>query len=225
MIVCLGLLATCASAPVSGGAPGNPPMVDIPAGRLWMGSDSGPQSSCPPRQVYLDGFEIDLTEVTVAAVRDYLEQSGVTLAVGDRFGSPDRADWPAVGLVWREAQAYCTWRGARLPTEAEWEKAARGTDGRAFPWGEGWDATRTNSSRGGPGHPISVGTFPEGRSPFGVLDMAGNVAEWVADTYDPAYYKWAPASNPTGPNLVLGHSLRGGSWASDRRLALTYFRD
>jgi formylglycine-generating enzyme required for sulfatase activity len=150
-----------------------------------MGTDSGPASSRPAHWVYLETYEIDATEVTVSAIATYLGQSAATLVVGADFGQTGHPTWPVVGSLWAEAEEYCQWRGARFPTEAEWEKAARGTDGRAYPWGETWDASRSNTSEAGPGHPLSVGSFPEGMSPYGVFDMAGNVAEWVADYSTP----------------------------------------
>lgn len=200
-------------------------MVVVPAGRFLMGQDDGPGSSRPQRAIVLNGFAIDRTEVTNAAVARYVEGTGTELAGWDDARSSDRPGEPAVGLLWREADAYCRWAGKRLPTEAEWEKAARGTDGRRYPWGNTWDPARANTAETGLGTVIAVGSSPSGASPYGLLDMAGNAAEWVADTFDPDYYLRAPERNPPGPDKVLDHGLRGGSWASSREHAQTFFRD
>jgi formylglycine-generating enzyme required for sulfatase activity len=140
-----------------------------------------------------------------------------------KHAMPEEPDWkwqdthPIVNVSWNDAKAYADWAGAALPTEAQWEKAARGGDGRPFPWGFAWDATKcANGSNSGAGdtprgtHP--VGSFPAGASPYGALDMAGNVWEWCADWYDADYYKNAATKNPTGPDTGTGRVLRGGSW-------------
>lgn len=208
-------------------------MVAVPVGWFLMGSDpaadrvAGPQEQ-PQRGVYLDRFEIDQYEVSNA---HYLRFVLATKAIvppywkGDPF--PDKmAPHPVIGVTWREAEAYCRWVGKRLPTEAEWEKAARGTDGRLYPWGNqlpGW--LRTNiahpgSKRGIRYPPLAnVDRYERGVSPYGVYQMAGNVAEWVADWFEPGYYQRAPKENPKGPAQGEDKVFRGGSWNEDPEVA------
>ena len=127
-----------------------------------------------------------------------------------------RPDHPVVGVAWYDAERFCAWAGRRLPTEAEWEYAAKGRDLRYWPWTGAFDASRANSRDAADGFEKTapVGAFPTGASPFGVLDMAGNVAEWTADRFDPTRYRTEPeALNPTGPTSGRERVVRGGSWA------------
>jgi formylglycine-generating enzyme required for sulfatase activity len=201
-------------------------MVFIPAGWFGMGQNDGPPSSQPYHQVYLDAYAIDRTEVTNAAFSKFLTQTNYTpiKGRGQEIG-PAQAAEPIIGVIWAEANAYCQWAGKRLPTEAEWEKAARGTDGRTYPWENEWDPLKANTLESGNAGVMPVGKFPQGASPYGALDMAGNAAEWVSDYFDFNYYSISPDHNPTGPTKVLDHVLRGGSWDSPSTQVQTFFRD
>jgi iron(II)-dependent oxidoreductase len=209
-------------------------MVTVPAGWFLMGSDpkvdraAGPQE-LPQHRVYLDAFEIDRYEVSNV---EYLRFVLATGATWPRFWReepfPEKmARHPVINVSWAEADAYCKWAGKRLPTEAEWEKAARGEDGRIFPWGsESAGLTRANFGRTGLSGPvrdrperlllypplISVDKYENAVSPYGLHQTIGNVAEWVADWYDPDYYKVAPDRNPQGPATGTQKAFRGGGW-------------
>lgn len=176
-----------------------------------MGSEDGDPDEKPRRRVYLDAYYIDKYEVTNALYGKFMQATGRSAPTlwGANFNGPAQ---PVVGVSWDDAEAYCKWAGKRLPTEAEWEKAARGTDGRKYPWGEQWDSSRANSSEAKLNKTAPVGSYPAGASPYGAHDMAGNVWEWVADWYDANYYQRAPGSNPKGPDSGQYRVLRGGSW-------------
>ncbi|MBP7042697.1 MAG: SUMF1/EgtB/PvdO family nonheme iron enzyme [Chloroflexi bacterium] len=212
-------------------------MVFIPAGEFPMGTSDEQrtrlidehiwdknwnESELPLHTVYLDAYWIDQTEVTngqyALCVADGPCQEPRFLKSATRdsyFGNPEFQNYPVVYVDWTMAKAYCTWAGRRLPTEAEWEKAARGADGRLYPWGNEIDNTRANFTGSGSegGDTTAVGSFIEGASPYGVLDMAGNVWEWVADEYAQRYYYNSPSENPPGPTLTgTRYTVRGGSW-------------
>ncbi len=137
--------------------------------------------------------------------------SGVSWRSPDGSGTPGDATHPVVQVSWHDAEAYCKWAGKRLPSEAEWEKAARGTDGRRYPWGEAWDAAKANGDMAVK-TTRPIGSYPGGVSPYDVHDMAGNVLEWVADWLNEDYYQRSPERNPRGPDSGQYRVLRGGSW-------------
>ncbi len=210
-------------------------IVFVPPGEFLIGSaDSDPfakDEEKPQHTVYIDAFWIDWTEVT-NGMYAHCVSVGVCNLPDDHglghFGNSQHDNYPVIGVAWNDAREYCEWVEGRLPTEAEWEKAARGTDGRIYPWGnEGvagtllnfcddncdhdWarDAINDNSPGIAP-----VGSYPNGASPYGVLDMAGNVWEWVADWYDGTYHSLIPTDNPPGPSSGQKRVTRGGAYES-----------
>ncbi len=192
--------------------------VYVPAGEFEMGSDQGEADEQPVHTVALDAFWLDKTEVTNAQY-----QTCVTASVCGRSpytGNDDYNDenQPVVGIDWNGAVTYCEWAGGRLPTEAEWEYAARGPGGLIYPWGNDWQTGLVNCEENvcqdDYTYTAPVGSFPAATSWVGALDMAGNVWEWVADWYDAEYYARSPNENPTGPEDGQYRVLRGGSWAS-----------
>ena len=228
-------------------------MARVPAGSLVMGSDAGERAEFPPHRVTVAAFYIDRLEVTNAEFAAFVDATGhVTSA--ERSGSGWHwtgrwhevrgADWrhphgpgstivgldrhPVVQVSWRDAAAYCRWRSKRLPTEAEWERAARGAGDRTYAWGDAppRDGERYRASYGsdaccrpddGDGHlhTAPVGSFPEGRSPFGVDDMTGNVWEWVEDTFAEDYYARSPARDPVNDTPGPRRVIRGGGWGNN----------
>jgi formylglycine-generating enzyme required for sulfatase activity len=197
------------------------PMVLIPAGEFIMGSDprEGNADETPQRKVFLEAFHIDKFETTVDRYARYLAATGVEPPeYWNRADPVADKDLPVIGVDWDQAQGYCKWAGKRLPSEAEWEKAARGTDGRIHPWGnEGATQQFANYGRGGSfryGKSLeNVGSYESGKSPYGIYDLVGNVWEWVADWYDKDYYENAPIKNPKGPEKGQYRVIRGGSWS------------
>jgi formylglycine-generating enzyme required for sulfatase activity len=217
-------------------APVRPPeVVSIPGGLFRMGSEGGRADEAPSHDVELSPFSLGRIPVTRAEYEPFLaatETSPPPWWFDSDFGNPDQ---PVVGVTWFEAVAYTEWLSRqcggrwRLPTEAEWEKAARGTDGRLYPWGNN-PPTPLHANYGKKewnNHEalMPVGTLEAGKSPYGIYDMAGNVWEWVSDWYDDDYYKTSPSQNPTGPSTGESKVLRGSSWGSDPqhlRSALRY---
>ena len=205
-------------------------MVTIPAGDFFMGCDEAVDKQCdddekPGRKVYLDAFSIDKYEVTVADYRWCVEAGrcsldGLTLYDSCNWNKSGRTNHPINCVDWNQAQQYCQWAGKRLPSEAEWEKAARGPDGLVYPWGNQWDGSKANVGSSGT---VPVGSYPPGRS-YAVYDMAGNVWEWVQDWYANDYYKRGSERNPRGPERGEDRSVRGGSWYPDPGVARAAYR-
>ncbi len=198
-------------------------LVFVPAGEFWMGSpDSDPaagREEKPLHAVYLRAYWIDRTEVTnamyarcVAAGVCRRPEKVQSNSRPSYYDNPAFADYPVIYVSWNDANNYCKWANRRLPSEAEWEKAARGTDGRSYPWGEATPAARLANFNRQVGDASRVGSYPAGSSPYGALDMAGNVAEWVQDWYGENYYTLSVYTNPLGPAEGEFRVLRGGSW-------------
>lgn len=213
-------------------------MVLISAGTFKMGCNEGVACEGPAHVVNLDGYYIDKFEVTNAQYyKCELAQQCEQPKNTRNYDNPSFSDHPVVFVDWNMAANFCEWRGARLPTEAEWEKTARGTDLYDYPWGNRFDGnllnfcdincTRSGANRSYNDHhdeTAPVGTYEGGKSPYGVYDMAGNIQEWVADWYSKDYYANSPDKNPTGPGSGTYRVLRGGSWISDLDNVRTYVR-
>lgn len=200
-------------------------MLLIPAGEFSMGTEGGYADEKPERLVFVDGFYIYKYEVTVAQYKKFLQgpqgkehepdESSGDYMPADYFTNPKYDNYPVVNVSWDDAEAYCRWAGNRLPKEAEWEKSARGADQRTYPWGDIWDPKRANADDEANGFrddgyrfTAPVGSFPDGVSPFGVYDLAGNVWEWVDDWYQP--YEGNPTQDVDFGTMY--RILRGGSW-------------
>jgi formylglycine-generating enzyme required for sulfatase activity len=208
-------------------------MMFVPAGQFSMGSPDGIGKSDeqPQHTVFLDAFWVDRTDVTNAMYAVCVKAGGCTLphstespTRSDYYGNAQYANYPVINVDWNQAAAYCGWVGQAsgvkvgLPSEAQWEKAARGTDGRAYPWGNGSPDKSLLNYNGQVGDTSAVGSYPSGASPYGALDMAGNVWEWVNDWYDATYYANSPASNPQGPSSGSARVVRGGAWTGSEDL-------
>ncbi len=251
------------------------PMVRVPAGYFLRGTPETRARALtaqfgdyfgvetPQRRIYVSAFDIDQFEVTN---RQYARFLRAMKTHGRRDAHPDAlrgkdytptywrdprlngATHPVTGVDWYDADAYCRWAGKRLPTEAQWEKAARGADGRAFPWGNTWVAAYSNNVESTFGQPVlqtqawlrflgtlnldvlqvltqPVGRFPRGVSPYGVHDMERNVWEWCRDSYHKAYYRSAPSRDPSGPPPSPYKVLRGGGWSSHRAKIRVAYRN
>ncbi len=214
----------------------NPAEVTIPAGEFWMGCDplfNGGEVDCeldelPLHKVFLDAYAIDKYEVTNAQYALCVVDgtcsppaNGGSATLADYYGNPVYDHYPVLWVSWQNASDYCSWAGKRLPTEAEWEKAARGVEPRSFPWGEEpatcdlanfWVEEEDGGGYYCVGDTSQVGSYPAGASAYGVMDMGGNVWEWVSDWYASDYYESLPYDNPTGPESGIYKVVRGGSW-------------
>jgi formylglycine-generating enzyme required for sulfatase activity len=217
------------------------PLILVPAGPFPMGvppgDRDGGRDEYPRHEVYLDAFYIDKYEVTNGRYLEFVRTTGhrapqhpkdPTRNLWKGNTMPESvADRPVVNVDWQDAKAYCAWTGRRLPTEAEWEKAARGADDRRFPWGnvepthkhlnynQRWIGEKTL---------MPVGSYEAGKSPFGAYDMAGNVWEWVNDWYDPLYYEKSPAKNPPGPESGTHKVVRSSGWQVETPMVRIFTR-
>jgi formylglycine-generating enzyme required for sulfatase activity len=191
------------------------PMVLIPAGEFQMGSDNGESDELPIHKVYIDAFYMDVYEVTNEMYKKFIEATGHKQPKFWNDPKCNAPDQPVVGVTWQDALDYCKWSGKRLPTESEWEKAARGgLVGKEYPWGDEENVTKENLTDENPGlsNAYPVGCFvPNG---YGLFDMERNAWEWCIDWYDEEYYSKLPDKNPKGPDSGDKKILRGGSWFS-----------
>ena len=232
-----GLLGADSSLSGKDGAP----MVLIPAGSFPMGvppgERDGGRDEYPRHEVHLDDYYIDTYEVTNGRYLEFVKATGHRVPQNPK--NPTRNLWqgdtipesltdrPVVNVDWADADAYCRWAERRLPTEAEWEKAAKGNHDWRFPWGNVEPTAKHlnyNQKWIGEKTLMPVGSYEAGRSPYGVYDMAGNVWEWVNDWYDPQYYEKSPAKNPPGPNGGRGKVLRSSGWQVETPLVRIFTR-
>lgn len=208
------------------------PMVVVPAGSFPMGVPDGARDGgddeYPRHDVFVDTFMIDTFEVTNGRYLEFVKSAGHRVPQNPR--NPTRNLWqgesisdtlidrPVVNVDWFDAEAYCRWAGKRLPTEAEWEKAAKGTSDRRFPWGDVEPTGKHlnyNQRWIGEKTLMPVGSYEAGKSPYGLYDMAGNVWEWVNDWYDARYYQKSPKKNPKGPETGTKKVIRGAGWQNE----------
>ncbi|MFH0925434.1 MAG: SUMF1/EgtB/PvdO family nonheme iron enzyme, partial [bacterium] len=204
-------------------------MIFIPAGEFVMGSRLGDTDEQPEHKVILDSYYINKNEVTNAEYKKFVDAtkhkvpyfnkkwaSAYNWNPKTRMYPRGKKNYPVVLVTWQDASAYAKWAGKRLPTEAEWEKAARGDQNFIFPWGNAWDINKLNAWIKVPQFTKPVGSYEAGKSPYGCYDMAGNVWEWCSDWYDENSYKSSPAQDPKGPAVGKAHTVRGGSWGSEQ---------
>ncbi|MCD4784043.1 MAG: SUMF1/EgtB/PvdO family nonheme iron enzyme [Candidatus Eremiobacteraeota bacterium] len=218
-------------------------MILIPAGEFIMGANESDkdadESEKPRHKGHLDAFYIYKFEVTNRQFRKFVDDTGYKAEGNwEKWITPGTWDYPVIMVSWNDASAYCRWAGVKLPTEAQWEKAARGTDGRIYPWGNKWNPKLCNNKN----TPKEIirgkarmlynktgitpgGMFPDGKSPYGVMDMAGNVQEWCRDWFDEEYYKKSPKKNPGGPSRGTDKVLRGGSFYQEIETCRATYRE
>jgi len=209
-------------------------MTLIPKGNFMMGGGADVDGQYK-HEVYLDAFWMDQTEVTVSMYAACVEAGFCTPPIRNNsfsrehyYDDPLFTNYPVIQVDWFQADAYCQWAGRRLPTEAEWEKAARGSGEYRFPWGDVQDCKYANYWRADEpcaGDPVAVMSYPGGMSPFGIYEMAGNAYEWVADWYDRDYYTISPGENPQGPETGTSRVLRGGSFLHLPQMMYTFSRN
>jgi formylglycine-generating enzyme required for sulfatase activity len=176
----------------------------------------------PQHIVRLKGFLMDKTEVTWGQYLRFATETGRPVPEAPVWGM--RESFPVSNVTWEDAHAFCAWAGGRLPTEAEWERAARGDDSRRYPWGDDWDASRCNTQESGPHAPTAAGVYQDCVSPYGILDLAGSVWEWCQDWYDAGYYAKSPVDNPIGPEVGQLRVSRGASWVNPAEWARSAYR-
>jgi formylglycine-generating enzyme required for sulfatase activity len=208
------------------------PMVLVPAGGFQMGDDHSTENARPAYNIYLLDFYIDKFEVTNVMYKPCVDAGACLLlhslaseTHSNYFGNPEYANFPVVNVDWNMANQFCKWRGARLPTEAEWEKAARGIDARPYPWGQETGCSFANYRDGSAlcvGDTLQVGQYQNGKSIYGAYDMAGNVLEWVSSLYMP--YPFNALDGREDPNAAGDHVLRGGSWSFTQDGISSFYR-
>ena len=206
-------------------------LLFVPAGEFTMGSENGDDNEKPVHVVSLDAFWIDQTEITngmyALCVNDgkcVVPGSKESITRPTYYGEAQYDNYPVIFVDWNRAKTYCEWAGRRLPTEAQWEKAARGTEMFIYPWGDAMPDKNLLNYNDFVGDTTEVGIYPNGASLYGALDMAGNVWEWVNDWFAPGYYRNSPELNPLGPSTGRTHVLRGGSWNLNDDLVRSTFR-
>lgn len=198
-------------------------LVYVPPGEFEMGD--GEDSDCPRHRVWLDGYYIGIYAVTNAQYQGFVAATGHRAPGNSRWNDNSYTDHPVTDVSWEDAQAYAHWSGLSLPTEAQWEKAARGPGNWKYPWGDAWEEERCrHSGNCGSEQTCVVYGYPRGVSGYGCYNMSGNVWEWCADGYESEYYQTGASRNPTGPSGGSFRVLRGGSWLNDARYCRAAYR-